>query len=151
MGSLGVCIESIFFFPVFLTPRTKVNLVNAHGKLLHILGGAFGYPVAVRPAKTLNIRSYRGSTRPVFSAECKWVGFVEYLAGFGGDGEFIKLTHPHSCIEILPYAGIRYLNHGIGLRIPAVKIPHQVHFPGVGGPDRKIDAVLSLVCLGMCP
>ena len=149
MGRLGVCIEPVLFFPVFLAPRTKVYLVNAHGKLLHILGGTLGDPVAVRPVKTLNIRGHGSSTRPVFGAECKWVGFVEYLAGFGGDGEFIKLAHLHACIEILPYAGIRYLNHGIGLRIPAVKIPHQVHFPGVGGPDRKIDAVLSLVCPGM--
>ena len=151
MGSLCVCIKAVLFRPVPFAPRTQMHFVNAHGQLLYIRLGPFFNPCAVSPGKALDIGCDRGCARTVFRAEGKGICLVENPAGLGGNGKFIELSQLHARIKNLPDAGFGDSFHGVGLRIPVVKITYQMDLFCMGGPNSEVDAFLSLVCLGMRP
>ena len=151
MGSLCVCIKAVPFRPVPFAPGTQMHFVNAHGQLLRICLGPLLNPCAVSPGKALDIGCDRGCAGAVFRAESKGIRLVENLAGLGGNGKFIELSQLHARIKNLPDAGFGDTFHGAGLRIPVIKIAYQMDLFCMGSPDGEIDAVLSLVRLGMCP
>ena len=150
MGCLCICIISVLFRPVPFAPGTQVHLIDAHGQLLHIGFGPLLNPCAVRPGKALDISCDRGCAGTVFRTEGKGVRLIENLAGLGGDGEFVKLSQLHARTENLPDAGFGDSLHGIGLRIPVVEVTNQMDLLCMRGPDSEVDALLSLVCPGMC-
>ena len=151
MGSLCVCIKAVLFRPVPFAPGTQMHFVNAHGQLLYIRLGPLLDPCAVSPGKALDIGCDRGCARTVFRAEGKGICLVENPAGLGGNGKFIELSQLHARIKNLPDAGFGDSFHGVGLRIPVVKIAYQMDLSCMRGPNSEVDAFLSLVCLGMCP
>ena len=82
-----------------------MHLVDTHGRFSWVGGLTLLNPDAVTPAERVVEGGNGGSSRTVLGVLGKGVCLEDYLAGLGGDGEFIQLTRLDARNEALVNAG----------------------------------------------
>ena len=137
VGSQGLTHQPVLgFFIAHVLPGAQMHLVNAHGLAEMLALFPLFHIGLVRPLVAAAVPDDGSGLLPVLGEGGKGVGLQHLLAVPAGDAIFIKRVFLEALNKADPGAAFHQL-HGCGFPVPAVKVAHQGHGPGVGRPYDK--------------
>ena len=146
VGQLPVAVKSVLIRSMrMLFPGTRMYLIDRHRRFLWIPLLPLLHPDTVAPSKTADIRNLRGRSRALLRFKCIGVSLVEQSVIRCLNQIFIKTSHLHiRNKQFIDPKGLQAF-HLMAFLVPSVKLPNDMHAMGMGRPDSKMYAFLSLM------
>ena len=141
VGQLGVVVGHALLLHL---PAACVQLVDEHRAVEDVALFLRFVPRGVAPGVAADVVDLAAVGRAGLGVEGVRVRLVDLLARRRCDTEFIDVVGFHAGDEQLPHS-VRDLVHHVGVRGPAVKVPHHRHGLRVRRPDAEHHARLAVL------
>ena len=119
-------------------PGTDMQLVDIHRQAAGILCGPLRHPFGIVPAVTRQPVDLAGVLWRSLGMESKWVRFIQRAPIRRGNLVFVAIIVMGQLYRGAPQALLIQAGHGVGSRVPAIKIPYHTDGRRVRCPGAEV-------------